>query len=443
MVLVLAACAASPNGTTLQDEALSGGCVSDAGVDAAREASQDALADVSKAADSGASVDSATANDGATAVGNRYVSTTGSDANPGTSALPWRTLQHAADMVNPGDVVIVEDGTYSCASCAGIGSTLVNMTRGGTANQYVTFRSEHKWGAVLDGLGNTTAEAVEFGASYVRFQDFEATGFSDDAFSNYRGGQYIEIVGNHIHDEGRYCTSTTTGRDGIFLQHDHVTIEQNFFHDIGRYAFGEYGCTWTHAQNDHGIYIHTASDVMIRNNIFYRIEHGWGVHVYPDPVDALSVLNNTFVYASPAGANEPGSIIIGPAVTNSRIENNLFYQPLGVAIYLDPTPSSGADSLTIANNLTTTSRVVEAYDGSSVQYDPAISGLTYAHNLTSTDPKLTSTGTSTLESTTPALDAHLLSGSPAIGAGMILSDVAYDYDGVTRASPPSMGAYEQ
>jgi hypothetical protein len=36
-----------------------------------------------------------------------FVATDGSDANDGTSAAPWRTLQHAANLVNPGDTIIL------------------------------------------------------------------------------------------------------------------------------------------------------------------------------------------------------------------------------------------------------------------------------------------------------------------------------------------------
>src|SRR5207253_2799246 len=36
----------------------------------------------------------------------------GNDGNPGDSARPLRTVQHAADLVNPGDMVIVRDGVY-------------------------------------------------------------------------------------------------------------------------------------------------------------------------------------------------------------------------------------------------------------------------------------------------------------------------------------------
>ena len=44
----------------------------------------------------------------------RYVDDSlGSDSNSGTSTAPFKTIQKAADAINPGDVVIVRDGTYT------------------------------------------------------------------------------------------------------------------------------------------------------------------------------------------------------------------------------------------------------------------------------------------------------------------------------------------
>src|SRR5882762_7906258 len=85
-----------------------------------------------------------------------YVSPTGSDSNAGTSAAPFQTIQHAANVVNPGDMVIVRDGTYN-AGVSGVGSKLIVMSRGGTAANHVVFAAEHRWGAKIDGLNNTTA----------------------------------------------------------------------------------------------------------------------------------------------------------------------------------------------------------------------------------------------------------------------------------------------
>ncbi|MGB9553517.1 MAG: right-handed parallel beta-helix repeat-containing protein, partial [bacterium] len=41
-----------------------------------------------------------------------YVAPNGNDSNPGTAELPWRTIQKAANSVNPGDVVFVQPGDY-------------------------------------------------------------------------------------------------------------------------------------------------------------------------------------------------------------------------------------------------------------------------------------------------------------------------------------------
>jgi alpha-N-arabinofuranosidase len=41
-----------------------------------------------------------------------HVAITGNDANPGTKQLPFRTIQHAADAAQPGDVVTVQAGVY-------------------------------------------------------------------------------------------------------------------------------------------------------------------------------------------------------------------------------------------------------------------------------------------------------------------------------------------
>jgi hypothetical protein len=36
----------------------------------------------------------------------------GSDSNDGSQEHPWSTINHAAEEVNPGDTVLIADGTY-------------------------------------------------------------------------------------------------------------------------------------------------------------------------------------------------------------------------------------------------------------------------------------------------------------------------------------------
>ena len=53
------------------------------------------------------------------------VATNGNDANPGTKAAPFRTIQHAADLAQPGDVITVHAGIYR---------ERVSPPRGGTSD---------------------------------------------------------------------------------------------------------------------------------------------------------------------------------------------------------------------------------------------------------------------------------------------------------------------
>ncbi|MFD6820805.1 DUF1565 domain-containing protein [Streptomyces sp. NPDC060085] len=66
-----------------------------------------------------------------------FVSAAGSDSNPGTSAgSPFRTLQKAADLVGPGDVVAVMNGTYTEPRK---GSNVLTIKRSGRPGASITF----------------------------------------------------------------------------------------------------------------------------------------------------------------------------------------------------------------------------------------------------------------------------------------------------------------
>ncbi len=363
-----------------------------------------------------------------------YVSPTGSDSNAGTSAAPFLTIQHAANVVNPGDMVIVRDGTYNNPAVSGVGSKLIIMTRGGTAANHVVFIAEHKWGAKIDGLNNTTENGWSIEANYIDVKNFECEGFAGSCFDNYNGGsssggQFIDIAGNNIHDVGRYCTTTTNGRVGIFISNDNVTIEGNQIHDIGRGAPGEVlsGVTCVdsvntlhYQNNDHGIYVDgaftSANNLTVKNNIFYRNERGWSIQIFPAAVNNLRVLNNTFLCANPY---RNGHITLGAAVTNSAIENNISWQP--TVGFLDYS-SSGYSNLSVANNLT--------YQGT-VGAEATPVGIALASNLDNTNPLLISVPSCTVDApSTP--NAYLQQGSPAIDTGLTFPDVPNDYAGTPR-----------
>lgn len=340
----------------------------------------------------------------------------GNDANPGTSAQPFRTIQTAANVVNPGDEVIVRDGIYT-----GGGGAILSIGRGGTAANLVVFAADHRWKAVLDGQSNASASGVAFGANYVRVEGFEIRGVNHYGVDMGVGQTGDQVAANHIHDVGRFCTDGTFGLSAIGLSDDNVLIEQNLIHDIGRYSPGENGCSPTTAywqNHDHGIYLDHGNNVMIRNNIFYNLVHGWAIQRYSTSgvtSDQVYIVNNTFAFPNP---NRTGHIVIGDPLTNSVIANNIFYQPLDAGVWFDV--GGTTTNVTVANNITSSGPVNYG--------SPA--GTTFSNNLNTTDPLLASTS---------IFNFHLRTGSPAIRAGLNLSYVSNDFDSVSR---PSGAAYD-
>jgi hypothetical protein len=351
-----------------------------------------------------------------------YVDPKGSDGNPGTSAAPFRSLQRAADAVRAGDTVVARRGVYSGSG------RIVSLHRSGTANAWITFRSEQKWGAVIDGQGSGT-EGWYFGpgVSFVRVEGFEIRNLREHGFDTYGGGVHdVVIAYNHVHHIGRYCTDTTNGRTGASLGAGtlRVTLDGNVWHDIGRLAPGEQGCSpkTKHYQNhDHGIYVADADDIIISNNLFYHFRRGWAVHRYFSrrrESSGLLIANNTFVGANPFRS---GQVILATPTANLRVENNIFHGPQSAAIYFEDVDFPAG---LVRHNLVS--------EGMMILGRPR--GVTISKNWERTDPGF-AYGTG----------FRLGPRSPALDAGIPLREVTRDAEGAPRPSGSGydLGAYER
>lgn len=86
---------------------------------------------ISTASSTASSTATSTATSSPTASGSYYVSPNGNDANPGTFAAPWLTIQKAMDSATPGSVVNIEAGTYH---------ERLSLNVSGTPGNYITFQ---------------------------------------------------------------------------------------------------------------------------------------------------------------------------------------------------------------------------------------------------------------------------------------------------------------
>jgi hypothetical protein len=351
-----------------------------------------------------------------------YVDPLGSDSGRGTRAAPFRSIQQAALKAGPGDTVLVRPGVYTG------GDRIVSLSRSGTRRAWITFRSEQKWKAILDGTGKSL-EAWYFGpdVAYVRVEGFEIRDLYEHAFDTYGGGVHdLVLAHNHVHHIGRNCTDTSNGRTGASLGAGtrQVALDGNVWHDIGRFAPGENGCkpkTEYYQNHDHGIYVADADEITITNNVFYNFARGWAVHRYysrGSTARGLLIANNTFVGENPY---RPGQIILATPTSDLRIENNIFDSPQAAALYFE---DLGFPDGVVRYNM--------VHGGVIKVGRPR--GVKISRNWERTDPKFLGTG-----------DFRLDVDSPAIDAGLPLSEISHDANGVPRPRGRGydLGAYER
>jgi len=255
-----------------------------------------------------------------------YVSPTGSDTAAGTSAAPWKTLQRAANIVNPGDQVTVRAGNY-----AGF-----NLTRSGTSTAPIQFVAEPN---VLINQPNTvrTDHGINLeNASYVVIDGFAVTGMT-------RAG--VRSVGVN----GTTFASNVTIRNVRSYNNGYWGILTGFVNDLLIENNTTYGST-----NEHGIYVSNSGDrPIIRNNTSYN-NRANGIHMNGDHslggdgiISGALVSGNT-IYNNGVGG---GSGINMDGVQNSRIENNLLYDnhASGISLYkIDG--GAGSSGNVVANN---------------------------------------------------------------------------------------------
>ena len=199
-----------------------------------------------------------------------------SDANTGTIDLPWLTIQHAADVAQPGDTIIVYPGSYD----------RVHMSEGGAPGAYITFKGLNVPDQSLvdpDVLfdpqnpvpvpGNPTVNAVMRGfhlqpvylittpVSYVRIEHFEITNIPnpldpEEARANairLRNTAHVEVVSNFIHD----MNPTAHGLGIMASGHENVrnVIRGNTLYRVQGVGISISGRGWLVEENDisHGI----------------------------------------------------------------------------------------------------------------------------------------------------------------------------------------------
>ena len=334
-----------------------------------------------------------------------YVSTQGSDSNPGTSAQPFRTITRAYSLAAPGVNIIVMPGTYTDYQ-TGWG---LHLGASGTASSPIVLRSQVPGGAIIDGQNASDRNVgIYIDGNYNVVDGFEIK-------NGPRGGLTIWSNGNRIlncviHHNGNVASTSTSGMDGIYSDADTTDniYTGNYIHHNGR----------TGSTLDHGLYVCGRNELVNNNIVVANSCNGIQVAGYTT-VSNLKIYNNVFAY------NGGNGIILWQTLSGVDIKNNVLYNNTRYAINSYNAHGSG---VTVNNNL--------SFGNGVGQFNFTAGASDYAVTMSGTlnvDPKF-------VNGTAASFDAHLTETSPARLAGINLSSTfATDISGALR---PSSGAWD-
>lgn len=132
-----------------------------------------------------------------------YVAQNGSDANSGTEALPFKTIQKGCDGALPGATVFIKAGTYN--------ERIALNVSGSAEGGFITIRNFGTDAVILDGAGlaapiGTSAMVSIENKSFIRIQGLEIANYQTaepkrvvaGIFAT-GSGSHLELRNNHVH----------------------------------------------------------------------------------------------------------------------------------------------------------------------------------------------------------------------------------------------------
>jgi hypothetical protein len=393
-----------------------------------------------------------------------HVSVNGDDANPGTAAQPWRTIQKAMSSATPGSIVQIHGGTYRERLTMGVS---------GAPGKLITFQPAGFSGAPgcggftgvacggdqvivdLSHLG-TVRDGVPFlriaGKSHLRiqgitFQNYTVLGPMQRGVLIHGGGEQIEILHN------KFLNNKNLGPwdGGHALLHfwvdpptRNVTIRNNEFAHIWS-SYGEALTTTTDGVLIEGNWMHDtdaigmnigqgSSNIVVRGNLLEWISRRRdGTVFYGNRANAIYVnggattlIENNVVRDSEWAytvCSEPGY----PNSHHVVIRNNVAYRTYaGVMLgnWYNSDPSPVYDVKVVNNTLHDVEHgfVIRPYTSATISWRnnlvsnvaiPVVNATgwatgTMAYNVTTSDARFVNAG---------AGDFRLQAGSPALEAG--------------------------
>jgi hypothetical protein len=418
-----------------------------------------------------------------------FVSPNGSDSNPGTYTLPWKTIGHAVSKLRAGDILNIRGGTYrEVISIHNSGSQTHPITVTNYGNETVTIDGNnmsfppHQSGTPLISVEGdwvivknlTISNSGEYGITVEGDHDVLDNLYVHHNWGNgatlqgdYALAQNLRLWSNSMKNEGgilpvswgagiscaRYpdhCTirksvSWENWGEGIStFESLHTTIEDNISYDnMANFYISD--TKYTIVQRNFSYYTPgTMMDFTITNGILVGDELG-----VPIPLSVNGTRNsssdNIFINNIVFGGNH--GLLTGSSVNNNNLyANNTFGSSGGntqeqVNVLLNP---GNCTNCRFINNI-----VVQDDDRKIVSVEG--SGWIFSNNLWSKTPQSAASSPSDVigdplfAQTSNPYSAEwykLAEFSPAIDKALYLPEINVDFFGNSRLSSPDIGADE-
>ncbi len=391
-----------------------------------------------------------------------YIAPNGNDADPGSEAKPWQTIQHAADALDPGDTVLIKNGTYRDGAI---------ITRSGQPDKPLTFKAYPGQTPKLE-IDTPHGEAILiYKAAYIRIDGLELayTAPGAQAANGERADNGIGIRGNESGQISHHISVVNSDIHGFpgagiyTYWADYVNLEGNVIHD---------NALWSkYANSGISLYQNVNLDAssnfhnVIRGNLVYKNENRVKFFVVGEITDGNCIIIDD-------GRNTQNNSPYPAYKGSTLVENNVCFDNGGRGVHVFSsdnvlarnntlfkdlrTPNINDGELTAidASNVRFVNNVVYTADGRRANGTFNATNIVFERNLyfnTTDIPNKAADDLIGLDpqfvqpSTDPAsANFRLKSSSPAVDTALASQMPATDLEGHTRpqGSAPDLGAYE-
>jgi len=314
-----------------------------------------------------------------------YVSSTGNDANPGTSSAPFKTFAKANSVLTAGSTLNIYAGTYN---------EQLKISKSGTSSAWITVKSLS--GTVVIDMKNAVTYGLNLAASYVVVSGLEIKNSGDICVNMV--GSNLTVDGLVVHECASHGINTNNSSQVKILN---SRVYRTVLSNASRTASSGWGS---------GIKVRVSDSVLIQGNIVYdnygegmgtrgtnvtiranTVYDNFSVNIYTNSENAS--IERNFVYCTPNSGYERDGLPAagiglgeeyfdgwGARLKNARVINNV------VAFCKHGIRYSGADDRLTDGGLKNATIAYNTLYGStnsalSIVYESAQTGSLIANNI--------------------------------------------------------------